>query len=97
MQVFRSIQEDDDVDASIGRAQKRLSTRIFGLLALAVVTLGPLLASNSGDVADELLSRLKTFALAFQNWQDWYEFAAYFQIDQRYYAVATIERLHSAP
>jgi uncharacterized protein (DUF934 family) len=54
-------------------------------------------STNSGDVADELLSRLKTFALAFPNWQDGYGFASYFLIDQRHNAVATIERLRSAP
>lgn len=50
-------------------------------------------STNSGDVADELLSRIKTFALAYPSWQDSYGFASYFLIDQRQNAIATIERL----
>lgn len=54
-------------------------------------------STSSADVADELLSKLKTFALAFPNWQDAFDFASYFLIEQRQNAVATIERLRSSP
>ena len=54
-------------------------------------------STSSAEVVTELLARLQMFSLAFPNWQDAYGFATYFLDDQKGNAVATIERLRSAP
>lgn len=54
-------------------------------------------STTSHDVANVLEEKLIEFAMAYPNWQDAYGFAAIFLCDQRTDAVATIERLRSAP
>jgi hypothetical protein len=51
-------------------------------------------STSSEEVLKELNSKLEQFALAFPNWQDAYEFAAFFFGDAKE-ATATIERLRS--
>ena len=50
-------------------------------------------ATPSTEVCDTMLTNIKTFALAFPNWQDAYGFAGYFFGEQRLNASAAIERL----
>lgn len=54
-------------------------------------------STPSEEVAIELEHKLKTFSLAFPNWQDAYGFAAFFLGDGRKDAVATMERLRATP